>query len=114
MNGVEILATEEVGINFVFNWDAFWMIASIFFGVCLMVGLIFALIDGWSNLIIGIVIGVISGGMLGCVAGADGEPTKYETHYKVIISDEVSMNEFNEKYEIISQDGKIYTIRERD
>lgn len=33
--------------------------------------------------------------------------------YKVIISDEVSMNEFLDKYEIIDQEGKIYTVRER-
>lgn len=38
-----------------------------------------------------------------------------ETHneYKVLISDEVSWNEFNEKYEVIDQEGKIYTIKEK-
>ena len=40
--------------------------------------------------------------------------TKYETQYKVTISDEVKMDEFCEKYEIIEQDGKIYTVRERN
>lgn len=39
-------------------------------------------------------------------------PTAYETHYKVLISDEVSMNEFLEQYEIIDQEGKIFTVRE--
>ena len=34
--------------------------------------------------------------------------------YNVIISDEVSLTEFNEKYEIIEQNGKIYTVRERE
>ena len=33
--------------------------------------------------------------------------------YKVTISDEVSLTEFNEKYEILEQDGKIYTVKER-
>lgn len=36
---------------------------------------------------------------------------KYE--YKVTISDEVSLNEFYDKYEIVDQEGKIYTIKER-
>ena len=36
-----------------------------------------------------------------------------ETRYEVIVSDEVNFNEFNEKYEILDQDGKIYTVRER-
>ena len=39
---------------------------------------------------------------------------KYETQYKVTIDDSVSVNEFNEKYEIIDQEGKIYTVRERE
>lgn len=41
-------------------------------------------------------------------------PTQ-ETQYKVIIDDSVSFNEFNSNYEIIScEDGKIYTIKEKD
>ena len=35
------------------------------------------------------------------------------TEYKVLISDEVSWNEFNERYEVINQEGKIYTIKEK-
>lgn len=41
--------------------------------------------------------------------------TTYETgryEYKVTIDDSVSMVEFLEKYEIVSQEGKIYTIRD--
>ena len=34
--------------------------------------------------------------------------------YKVTVSDDVSLNEFIEKYEIIDIEGKIYTIREKD
>ena len=36
-----------------------------------------------------------------------------EVVYKVIISDEVSFNEFYKKYEILQKEGKIYTITER-
>ena len=41
-------------------------------------------------------------------------PTGEYTQYKVTISDKVNFVEFNEKYEIISQDGEIYTIKERE
>lgn len=34
--------------------------------------------------------------------------------YKVTIDDSVSMNEFLDKYEILDQEGKIYTVRERE
>lgn len=39
------------------------------------------------------------------------EPVK--TTYKVIVSDDVSVNKFLEKYEIVSIDEKIYEVRER-
>lgn len=34
--------------------------------------------------------------------------------YKVTIDDSVSMNEFNERYEIIEVEGKIYTIKDKE
>ena len=33
--------------------------------------------------------------------------------YKVTIDDSVSMNEFLDKYEILDQEGKIYTVKEK-
>ena len=36
------------------------------------------------------------------------------TCYKVTISDEVSFNEVSEKYDIIDQEGLIYTITEKE
>lgn len=38
---------------------------------------------------------------------------KYETRYQVTVDDSVSMNEFQNKYEIIEVEGKIYTVKER-
>ena len=34
--------------------------------------------------------------------------------YKVIISDDVNLKDFNERYEIIDQEGEIYTICEKE
>lgn len=39
---------------------------------------------------------------------------RFKTVYKVTIDDSVSINEFNKKYEIINQDGLIYTIKEKE
>lgn len=36
------------------------------------------------------------------------------TTYQVILNDDVSYNEFIEKYEVIKQEGRIYTIYEKD
>ena len=39
---------------------------------------------------------------------------KHETVYDIIIGDEVRFNDFNEYYEIIDQNGNIYTVREKN
>lgn len=38
---------------------------------------------------------------------------KYQTRYQVTISDDVNFNEFNSRYEIVKQEGLIYTIVEK-
>ena len=70
------------------------------------------LIDGNDSFV-----GVIFLGIGLCVLGyfmvsQYWHPNSY-TEYKVTISDKVNFNEFNSKYNIIDQDGKIYTIEKR-
>ena len=66
-------------------------------------------------MLIGVVFGLIFGAVFGYFSGENsGVPIAHENHYKVIVSDEVPMNEFLGKYEIINNEGKIYTVIERD
>lgn len=39
---------------------------------------------------------------------------QYHTEYKVILEDDLRYNDFVERYEILNQDGRIYTIKERN
>ena len=50
---------------------------------------------------------------IGMAIGVFG-PREQITRYQVLIDETVSFVEFNERYEIISQDGTIYTIQERE
>ena len=45
-----------------------------------------------------------------------GNSEKVYSHeeYKVIIDDSVSLNDFYKKYEVIGQEGEIYTVIERE
>ena len=52
------------------------------------------------NLVLSILLGLVFGFIFGAIFQ---NPCKYETEYKVIVSDEVSMNEFNENYEIVDK-----------
>ena len=115
MTGVSILAIEELAIDFAFNWTAFW-ISVIIITFCFVIILVDSLInDGFKALIAVIVMSILTGCLAGAVMGLLCEkPIEYENIYKVTITDEVSMAEFMEKYEVIEQEGKIYTVRERD
>lgn len=116
MNGVEVLAISEVAIEFAFNWKAFWIVSGIIFGIFVIFGIIMSIEHcDWSNLLIYVIAGTVLAGIFGSIFGAGFRIEKaHETQYKVVISDEVSMNEFTENYEIIDQDGKIYTVRDRN
>ena len=117
MSGVEILAFEEVACAWEsWNWQSFWIAVGIAFVISLIAGFIFAcqedsvgaglLMFGTMFIIVGLILGTI-------LAKGSAKPTEYETQYKVTIDETVSMTEFNEKYEVLEQEGKIYTVRER-
>ena len=115
MAGVEILATQEVATAFGFDL----MVFQVTVGICAIVATAIvgcALFNdiGAYSFLFGWIGGLILGMILGCVLASNAAPSEYETQYKVTISDEVKMNDFLEKYEIVDQDGKIYVVRERD
>ena len=117
MNGVEILATEQVATAFGFGWALFFFLGILF--SILLGGLAWCLAEegGLSSVgtrisvCVGIVIALALAVLMGRISDT-GAPTEFETHYKVTISDDVSMSEFLERYEIIDQDGKIFIVRE--
>ena len=114
MTGVEILAIEEVAVAFTFSWKVFLVCSPVFFIVIAAVVGITTFDDCIGNsLILGLICGVIFGPLFGVLLARDTAITEYETHYKVTISEDVKMTEFLERYEIVDQEGKIYTVRER-
>lgn len=116
MDGVTILTTEEFVTDTAFNWRAANISCGVAIIMLIVIGVVISLYtDDWANLFFCGIVGILVGNFIGVfVGGLYGTPVNYANEYKVTISDEVSMNEFMDKYEIIEQDGKIYTVRERD
>ena len=117
MTGVEILSQSNVYEMDVYVWPL--VVLPI---VGLLIGLVLAIIDwvqcGFDAEWIGrIIILIIVCSFLGF---AFTLLTEHETdtvdhiEYKVTIDDSVSMTEFMDKYEILDQEGKIYTVKERE
>jgi hypothetical protein len=116
MNGIEILNSTEVEVNYTTNWWL-WLASFIWLGIIFVGGLIgFRLedIDKFKTALVGSFIGALVGLLLLLFVGVlVYHPTAYETHYKVTIDDSVLMTEFLDKYEILDQEGKIYTVKEK-
>lgn len=115
MSGVDILAMEEIITETTCDW---WLAGLIYLAIAIVGGVIGFFIGNDCK-----VFDILLGFLVGCLAGlpiwlsvyaVTNTPVAYENQYKVTVTDEVSMNEFMGKYEIIEQDGKIYTVRERD
>ena len=117
MDGVTILNEFEVVTKTVFSWESFWWgaLAGVIIGF--VVAVIFGLTEGeWRAFFIGLItyctfIGLLVGLKRGFMLKP--KPVEYETHYEVSINEEVNMQEFMDKYEIIETRGSIYTVREK-
>jgi hypothetical protein len=115
MSGVEILSIIEKPV-LLFNEEAFGIALFISVVIFFFVGSYMAITESeWIYFplfsVAGIMIGVLLGLMIGGILAQKTD--EVETTYKVIVSEEVSVNEFLDKYEIIDQEDKIYTVRER-
>ena len=109
MDGVTILNSYEHLTNF----GSIFAI-SIFFG-CFLAGSIvslFVLLKYKCNSWMGFTILVICV-TLTIIYGCFIPKKEYETRYQVTVDNSISMNEFQNKYEIIKVEGKIYTVHER-
>lgn len=109
---MEILNVGTTTIDYLGGWS----ISVIIFAICGAIFLIASLLTGiWDYSFIATVFWVMG---VFCVFGAfydyhTNNPVKVTT-YQVILDDSISYNEFVEKYKVIKQEGRIYTIYEKD
>ena len=117
MTGVEVLNQNTIYETDVYSWIII---------VCVVIGfvlsLILTIIDwcnyGFDGRDIGLSLVLIAcctlfGLFLTILTEHDTNVIDY-IEYKVTVSEEVNFIEFTDKYEILDQEGKIYTVRERE
>lgn len=119
MTGVEILnVTEHAIMERAWSWEMCFVLFIGIFCFCVVMGFFIGLGDFnvsggvMAGLIVGLVFALILSPILTAIF--EEKEVGKEYHYKVTIDDSVSMNEFLDKYEILDQEGKIYTVKERE
>ena len=110
MNGVEILSSETIYNTIL---PEYWL--GIGLGCALLFVFAMSLCFANDHIILGCIYIALALGsvIVGGLGGAYSNTDISYTEYKVTIDDSVSMNEFLDKYEILDQEGKIYTVKER-
>lgn len=111
MNGVEILSEYTVASQWAFNY---WLALIVFAIASILIICMVIYYRDTSILwlfLFAAFISVIVGATVGALAPLE---CHQEMRYKVTIDDSVSMNEFLDKYEILDQEGKIYTVKEKN
>ena len=115
MNGIEILNKTEILVES--SYAGTLMLVAIF---GLMVGVICLSVIPpkiknaiFQLIVITIFVIITVASMVSLVLSTDLKSPTGEYEYQVTIDDSVSFTEFNEKYEVISQEGKIFTVKER-
>lgn len=115
MDGITILS--EMSVRGCELWKVIiWVLLTIAY----IVGMILDNVEhwhysGWGTRIMGIIGALMVGALTSMVAVClcYGYNTFY-TEYKVTIDDSVGFNEFNSRYEIISNDGDVYTVIDKE
>lgn len=109
MAGIEILASEQVVTGYTFGWVpclvAFFFVTVIFIVITLPIG---------RSIIETFCVSAFCGLLVGVLTGATFVTPTYVTEYKMTISEEVSMIDFYERYEVMKQEDKIFTVREKE
>ena len=112
MTGVEILSSEVIYNTFIPDW---WV--GVGFLILLVGGLVCAILCSYTKYpAIGVICLALTAIIWGALLYCSLEPNKTDIshiEYKVTIDDSVSMTKFMDKYEIIDQEGKIYTVKEK-
>lgn len=60
-----------------------------------------------------LLVGIVFAAFIGIISLKPTDKINYIEH-EVLIDDSVSLTEFNEKYEIVRQKGKIYVVRDKE
>lgn len=108
MNGIIILNSYEILTN-ASSVFLYFVWGCVFTALAIALSYLF-IVDNYSSTSTAIF--AIVAGALAVILFCNIPEKNYETHYQVTVDNSVSMNEFQNKYEIIEVEGKIYTVRE--
>ena len=117
MNGVNVLNVETI-----YEVGYLWWLVPALTAAGFVIGIICA-IATWRNtgfdgaelaLVFALTIAFGFVGFVGAISSEHETDVVDHIEYQVTVSDDVNFTEFMSKYEVVDQEGLIYTVKERD
>lgn len=119
MKGIEILSSRDVVIKEKFNWKWFVAMNILTLAIGTIAGILLAYNSSETQnpLVVFVYLAIFCifwGLFFGWIMGSlNAIPILFTIEYKVALLDENIFSKLEENYEIISRDGKLLTIRDR-
>ena len=114
IDGVTILQT-FTETSYTWGWSSWFLVPIL---VCILCGtgmVLAAIAEKPNGFIVCICFaGVIAAGIATCCMASKQTQLPTEYTYQVLLSDEVNMTEFAQRYEVLEQQGITYIIREKE
>lgn len=111
MDGITVLKTYDAVVVNTWGWSWPGFIIALAALAILIVSVYYTIKDkNACNLLVGLIIFFFMA-LMSTVMFSEGTKIK-QPYYNVYIHGTINMDEFNEKYRVIKQDGLIYTITE--
>lgn len=110
MTGVDILSSETIYNTFL---PAAFIAIGIVFLFAFLIACAFCLANDKICAAIICYVLMFCSLAVGMLGDIENKNSVHHIEYKVTIDESVSMTEFMDKYDIIDQEGKIYTVKER-
>lgn len=120
MNGVTILNSMEIVAETAHGWNTRCTVSFCIMAVGLLLLLVMLWVSSkWQEEVFNVLYFIggamfVFGLVFTILFYRIENPIAYKTQYQVTADDSVSLNEFLENYNIISIDGKIYTVEEKN
>jgi hypothetical protein len=115
MDGVTILSEMSVRGEDLWIVIAWWLLTIAYIACGIWDNVESWRYSEWRTRIVGIICSLMVGSLILVIAvGLCTEYNTFHTEYEVTIDDSVGFNEFTDWYEIVSQDGDVYTVIERE
>lgn len=112
MEGITILKVYDFIVDYVPGWSWLGFFVALLFLIAVIASVVYMVNTKDHSILAFLVILILTGSLMSGVVFATAEPV-YEKRQDIYIHGDINMDEFTSRYEIVEQDGLVFTVIEK-